>query len=108
MKVFETTEETLQRHFRNVMLVIAGLLLMSLSVLTTGCDHKKSKRKYVEDNYNYRKGDVVYLKPDSTIASISDTRLILEDVGRYEANYKDNSGTLKMIVVDETQIYGKK
>lgn len=91
------------------LLALCILFALIAAGLVSCCEtNTKGKKHNTKTNYNYSKGDVVYLKPDSTIASISDTRIIIDNIGRYEANYKDNSGNLQTIVVDETQIYGKK
>lgn len=99
------TEKEARISFILLLSILAFSIMLAFS---TGCDCKKSKKK-TSNVYNYSKGDVVYLKPDSTVASISDTRISIDGItGRYEANYKDNSGNIQMVVIEENQIYGKK
>jgi len=55
----------------------------------------------------YQEGEVVYLKPDSTIGVIGDVNLYTTDI-EYKIGYKNNQGEIQYQYFTETQIYGKK
>jgi len=55
----------------------------------------------------YQEGDVVYLKPDSTIGVIGDVNLYTSDI-EYKIGYKNNQGEIQYQLFTETQIYSKK
>jgi len=55
----------------------------------------------------YQEGDVVYLKPDSTIGVIGDVNLYTRDI-EYKIGYKNNQGEIQYQLFTETQIYSKK
>ena len=55
----------------------------------------------------YQEGDIVYLKPDSTIGVIGDVSVYTHDIG-YKIGYKNNQGEIQYQTFTETQIYSKK
>lgn len=81
-----------------VLLIIAGLV---------SCCDEKPKHKQQPRISQYQEGEVVYLKPDSTIGVIGDVNLYTTDI-EYKIGYKNTQGEIQYQYFTETQIYGKK
>ena len=78
-----------------------NLILLFILIILIGCD----ERDINKSNLKYKIGDEIYIKPDSTIAYISDTsRYNLV----YRIGYIDKNGIINFETIDEFAIYGKK
>ena len=75
--------------------VISEIIIFLIAVNIASCDHSGSKK--------YKPGDVVYMKPDSTKATILDNNVI---AGEYEISY-GRSGFFREFC-NESDIYGPK
>jgi len=77
-----------------------GIVFISVITLALyGCDCKQSKQKPPK----YKQGDVVWLKPDSTRAVVSETM----SSDYYNVHYYDNKHEAQSINVPEYGIYSK-
>ena len=76
------------------------ILTIITCIILTGCFEESKKQ-----NLKYKLGDEVYLKPDSTIAYISDTSKYNLF---YRVGYVNKQGNINYTNVDEFVIYGKK
>lgn len=78
-------------------LIAAGLVSCS----------EKPKHKQPVLVAQYQEGDIVYLKPDSTIGVIGDVSIYTSSI-LYRIGYKNNEGIIEYHDFTETQIYSKK
>lgn len=78
------------------------ILFFSLFLLIGCFDVVDDTRKF---NLKYKIGDIVYLKPDSTQAFVSDTS---KYYNFYRIGYIDKLGKIEYTNIDEFNIYGKK
>ena len=77
------------------------LILFFTLISFIGCTERDIKNV----NLKYKLGDEVFIKPDSTVAYISDTsRYNLF----YRVGYIDKDGEMNYMNIDEFAIYGKK
>lgn len=79
-------------------LIAAGLI---------GCDDKPTKHK-PQPIAQYEEGQIVYLKPDSTIGVIGQVNVYMSSGVEYRIGYKNNQGVIEYHDFTESQIYGKK
>ena len=85
--------------------------LIAAGLISCGEQWNKEEKEYSKkrDSYfKYKEGDIVYLKPDSTIAVITHRTLWSEDRLEYEVRYSTKVGKLEYIDTYETNIFGKK
>ena len=80
--------------------------LLVISTLLFACEGPP-KHKQPVLVAQYQEGDIVYLKPDSTIGVIGDVSIYTSDIG-YKIGYKNNQGEIQYQTFTETQIYSKK
>jgi hypothetical protein len=84
-----------------------GIVFISvITILLYGCE-EKPKHKQPVLVPQYQEGDIVYLKPDSTIGVIGDVTMYISSIG-YRIGYKNNQGVIEYHDFTETQIYSKK
>jgi hypothetical protein len=72
---------------------------------------EKEEREYAKkrDSYfQYKEGDVVYLKPDSIIGVITDRTLWSKDRLEYRIRYSTKVGKIEYIDILEPSIFNKK
>lgn len=84
-------------------------LCILFAVIAAGlvsCDDKPTKHK-PHSVAQYQEGDLVYLKPDSTIGVIGNV-VNWTSGTEYRIGYKNNQGIIEYHDFTETQIYGKK
>lgn len=86
-----------------LMLCIFGTLIMGGIV---GCFEDNSKR--IPHTAKYKEGEIVYLKPDSTIGVIGEVNVYLSSGVEYRIGYKNNQGVIEYHYFTETQIYSLK
>lgn len=77
------------------------VLTLLTCIILTGCFEHEANRP----NLKYKLGDEIYLKPDSTIAYISDTSIYNLF---YRVGYINKDGDINYTNIDEFAIYGKK
>ena len=90
-----------------LMLCIFATLILGGIV---GCceDNSKDKKHTNQPVAQYKEGEMVYLKPDSTIGVIGRVDIFLSSGVEYRIGYKNNQGIIEYHDFTETQIYGKK
>ena len=81
------------------MRIVAAVFLIII-LLATACKMKPSKRYKPK----YKEGDVVWLKPDSTKATIVDIRELC-GCGSYDVSYFDHEHKAHSVTVKEFEIY---
>jgi len=77
-----------------------------VTIMLYGCGDDKPKYK-TQIVPQYQEGDIVYLKPDSTIGVIGKITNYIDGL-EYRIGYKNNQGIIEYHDFTETQIYGKK
>ena len=88
------------------LLALCILFTLIAAGLVSCCD-KKSKHTSQPVVSQYQNGDIVYLKPDSTIGVIGDVTNYVNGIV-YRIGYKNNQGIIEYHDFTETQIYNKK
>jgi hypothetical protein len=96
------TEKQARISFILILCIFALLIVAGLVSCGVKPKHKEQLRIS-----QYQEGDVVYLKPDSTIGVIGDVNLYTSDI-EYKIGYKNNQGEIQYQLFTETQIYSKK
>ena len=93
-------------------LVLLLFIFLSVALVGVSCTQwdkeEKDYAKRYEAQFKYKLGDVVYLKPDSTIGVITDRTLWTENRLEYRVRYSTKVGKLEHIDTYEQNIYGKK
>lgn len=92
------------------------LLVMFLTLILAGlssCNDQweKEEKEYAKQRdaiFKYKEGDIVYLKPDSTIGVITDRTLWSEDKKEYRVRYSTKAGKIEYIDILEPSIFSKK
>ena len=85
--------------------------LIAAGLVSCGDQWEKENKKYAKKHDSYFKydiGDVVYLKPDSTIGVITHRIMWSEDRLEYRIRYSTKVGKLEYINVYEADIFDKK
>jgi hypothetical protein len=85
--------------------------LIAAGLIGCGGQWEKEEKEYAKKHDSYFKydiGDVVYLKPDSTIGVITDRTLWSEDRLEYRIRYSTKVGKLEYIDILEPSIFDKK
>lgn len=84
---------------------------LSMVMVGVSCTQwEKEDKEYAKkrDSYfKYKVGDIVYLKPDSTIGVITDRTLWSEDKLEYRIRYSTKVGKLEYIDIYEPGIFSK-
>ena len=88
------------------LLALCILFALIAAGLVSCCENKPSKHK-PQQVAQYNEGDLVYLKPDSTIGVIGNVTTWTSYV-EYRIGYKNNEGVIEYHDFTETQIYSKK
>ena len=70
-------------------------------------ESKDYDRKY-DAQFKYKEGDIVYLKPDSTLGVVTDRTLWTEKRITYTVRYSTKTGKLEYLESNEPNIFGKK
>ena len=102
-----------EEHTKVSFLLTLCILFALLAVGLIGCGEQweKENKEYAKKHDSYFKydiGDVVYLKPDSTIGVITDRTLWSEDRLEYRIRYSTKVGKLEYIDILEPSIFDKK
>ena len=102
-----------ENHVKVSFLLTLCILFALLAVGLIGCGEQweKENKEYAKKHDSYFKydiGDVVYLKPDSTIGVITDRTLWSEDRLEYRIRYSTKVGKLEYIDILEPSIFSKK
>ena len=102
-----------EEHTKVSFLLTLCILFALLAVGLIGCGEQweKENKEYAKKHDSYFKydmGDVVYLKPDSTIGVITDRTLWSEDRLEYRIRYSTKVGKLEYIDILEPSIFSKK
>jgi hypothetical protein len=97
------TEDHAKLSFLLAMCVLFALIAAGL----ISCIESNSKRKE-QPSAQYKDGDIVYLKPDSTIGVIGSVNTMINSGIIYRIGYKNKNGVIEYHDLTETQIYSKK
>jgi hypothetical protein len=89
----------------SVLLALCILFALIAAGLISCGEKPKHKQQVLVPQY--QEGELVYLKPDSTIGVIGDVNLYTRDI-EYKIGYKNNQGEIQYQIFTETQIYSKK
>ena len=103
------TEEHAKVSFLLTLCILFALIAAGL--ISCGGQWEKENKEYAKKHDSYFKydiGDVVYLKPDSTIGVITDRTLWSEDRLEYRIRYSTKVGKLEYIDILEPSIFSKK
>lgn len=84
------------------------LFIVVLGIIFNACNYDDNpKQKTQTITSQYKEGDIVYLKPDSTIGVIGVITNWTSGT-EYRIGYKNNEGVIEYHDFTETQIFGKK
>jgi hypothetical protein len=102
-----------EEHAKVSFLLTLCILFALLAVGLIGCGEQweKENKEYAKKHDSYFKydiGDVVYLKPDSTIGVITHRIMWSEDRLEYSVRYSTKVGKLEYIDILEPSIFSKK
>ena len=103
------TEEHAKVSFLLTLCILFALLAVGL--IGCGGQWEKEEKEYAKKRdaiFKYKEGDVVYLKPDSTIGVITDRTMWSEDRLEYRIRYSTKVGKLEYIDTNEADIFDKK
>jgi len=99
-------KESDKRDIKISVLLALCILFALIAAGLVSCSVKPTHKQQVLVA-QYQEGDIVYLKPDSTIGVIGDVNLYTRDI-EYKIGYKNNQGEIQYQIFTETQIYSKK
>lgn len=85
-----------------------GTLILAGASCTQWDKEEKDYAKKRDSYFKYKEGDIVYLKPDSTIGVITDRTLWSEDRLEYRIRYSTKTGKLEHLDTYEPNIFDKK
>ena len=96
-----------------IMILSMFTLFVIFAITNIGCGEQweKEEKEYAKKRdaiFKYKEGDVVYLKPDSTIGVITDRTLWSPDRLEYRIRYSTKVGKLEYIDTYEADIFDKK
>ena len=94
-----------------LMCSIFVILIMGMIFASCGGQWEKEEKEYAKQRdaiFKYKEGDIVYLKPDSTIGVITDRTLWSEDKKEYRVRYSTKAGKIEYIDILEPSIFNKK
>lgn len=101
------TEKEARISFILLLCMFGTLILAGL-----GCTQwDKEEKEYARQRdamFKYKEGDIVYLKPDSTIGVITDRTLWSEDRLEYRVRYSTKTGKIEYLDILEPSIFSKK
>ncbi len=85
------------------------ITLLLVAILLVSCNH--TERKKFVPNPKYDVGELIYLKPDSTLAYVKFYSVIVNDKTNsatyfYGIEYKDNIGKFHRRIIGDKEIYG--
>lgn len=102
------TEKEAKVSFILMLLMFLTLILAGLSSCNDQWEKEEKEYSKKRDSYfKYKVGDIVYLKPDSTIGVITDRTLWSEDKLEYRIRYSTKVGKLEYIDIYEPGIFSK-
>ena len=105
------TEKQAKVSFIMILSMFALFVIFAITNIGCGGQWEKENKEYAKKHDSYFKydiGDVVYLKPDSTIGVITDRTLWSEDRLEYRIRYSTKVGKLEYIDILEPSIFDKK
>lgn len=85
--------------------------LIAAGLISCSDQWEKEEKKYAkkrDDIFKYKEGDIVYLKPDSTLGVVIDRILWTEERVSYTIRYSTKTGKLEYLESYEPNIFGKK
>lgn len=100
------TEKEAKVSFILMLCIFGTLILGGIGCTQWDKEEKQNKERY-DALFKYKEGDDVYIKPDSTLATITD-KYHYSSGDTYYIVYKTKNGDLKEMSIKEYQIYGKK
>jgi transcription initiation factor IIE alpha subunit len=87
--------------------ILFALIAAGLVSCTQWDTEEKQNRERYNALFKYQEGDVVYIKPDSSLATITN-KYHYSSGDTYYIVYKTKNGELKETGINEYQIYSKK
>ena len=102
------TEDHAKVSFLLTLCILFALIAAGLISCTQWDKEEKDYARKHDSYFKYDIGDVVYLKPDSTIGVITDRTLWSEDRLEYRIRYSTKVGKLEYIDILEPSIFSKK
>ena len=93
--------------FLLILFTFLSMVMVGVSCTQWEKEDREYAKKY-DAQFKYKLGDVVYLKPDSTIGVITDRTLWTENRIEYRIRYSTNVGKLEYVDVLEPIIFSKK
>ncbi len=105
------TEKQAKISFIMILSMFALFVIFAITNIGCGGQWEKEEKEYAKKRdaiFKYKEGDVVYLKPDSTIGVITDRTMWSEDRLEYRIRYSTKVGKLEYIDTYEADIFDKK
>ena len=103
------TEKHTNVSFILILFIFLSLILVGLSSCSE--QWEKENKEYAKKRdaiFKYKEGDIVYLKPDSTIGVITDRTYWNVDQLEYRVRYSTKVGKLEYLDTYEPNIFGLK
>ena len=103
------TEKHTKVSFILILFIFLSLILVGLSSCSE--QWEKENKEYAKKRdaiFKYKEGDIVYLKPDSTIGVITDRTYWNVDQLEYRVRYSTKVGKLEYLDTYEPNIFGLK
>lgn len=104
----ESDKRDLQLSAFLALCILFALIAAGLIGCTQWDKEEKDYSKKRDSYFQYKEGDIVYIKPDSTIGVITDRTLWSEDKKEYRVRYSTKVGKLEYIDIYEPSIFSKK
>lgn len=101
------TEKEARISFILMLFVFLSLTLAGISCAQWDKEEKEYIKKH-DSFFKYEEGDIIYLKPDSTIGVITDRTLWNENKKEYRVRYSTKVGKIEYLDILEPSIFGKK
>lgn len=101
------TEDHAKLSFLLALCILFALIAAGLVSCTQWDKEEKRNKERYEASFKYQSGDDVYIKPDSTLGTITD-KYHYGSGDTYYIVYKTKNGELKEVGINEYQIYSKK
>ena len=102
------TEDHAKLSFLLTLCILFALIAAGLISCTQWDKEEKDYTRKYDAQFKYKVGDIVYLKPDSTVGVITDKILWSEDKIVYTVRYSTKLGKLEYLDSYEQNIFGKK
>lgn len=93
--------------FLLILFIFLSIVMVGVSCTQWDKEDKDYAKRY-DAQFKYKLGDVVYLKPDSTIGVITDRTAWTENRIEYRIRYSTKVGKLEYVDVLEPIIFSKK